>query len=100
MAPSLVEGSVVAVSPAAFYVPGDLVCFRGPTGGLVVHRVIGYHPGRGGIFLWTQADSAWEPDAPIALERVLGKVRRPVGLPARLAAAGRFLRVLARRLGP
>jgi hypothetical protein len=98
MSPDLMDGARVTISPSRFYSPGDIVCFSGASGRLVLHRVIGYRPDRSGIKLWTQADSAPTPDSPVDFERVLGKVSRPVPLGRRALALGRFLRVAARRL--
>jgi hypothetical protein len=98
MSPRLQDGALVPLTPAAFYWPGDVVAFLSGAGRLVAHRVVGYHPGRGGLYLWTQADSASRPDAPVAPRFVLGRVALQVSLPERWRAVGRLARHLLSRL--
>jgi len=88
MRPALVPGDFVSVRPARLLFPGDLVAFVGNDRRLTVHRVLGYRPGRPWTLL-TQADGAPEPDSPVPLDRVLGRVvagRRAVSLRHRLRA--------------
>ena len=97
MAPDLSDRAAVAVKASSFYLPGDVVAFADRSGHLVAHRAIGYHPSGRTLELWTQSDAADAPDAPVPLERVLGKVVGRVGLRRRVVAVGRFFRVWARR---
>jgi len=73
MAPSLADGARITVAPARFYWPGDVVAFLSASDRLVVHRVIGYRPTAARLLLWTQADESRAPDAPVPMERVLGR---------------------------
>ena len=98
MEPRLGDGALVAVAPAWVYWPGDVVAFVSDAGRLVAHRVIGYRPARRGFHLWTQADAASRPDAPIAPRVVLGRVVAPVSLVERGLATGRLARHLLSRL--
>jgi hypothetical protein len=98
MAPDLRDGAHVTIQAGRFYVPGDIVAFADHSGRLVAHRAIGYRPRGATLRLWTQSDAADVPDAPVPLDRVLGKVVGRVGPRRRLAATGRFLRLLMARL--
>ena len=102
MEPSLRQGQRVEIAPARFYWPGDAIAFRAPGGELRLHRLIGYLPGWRGLRLVAQADAARGPDPPVPLDRVLGRVRgrEPISVPLRqrLAAIGRFARLVANRL--
>jgi hypothetical protein len=97
MEPELSHGSLVGVGRPWLYLPGDVVAFVGGSGQVVVHRLIGYHTRGGRIRLWTQADAAAFPDAPVGLDRVIGRVSGRVGLRRRAWAARRFLRVATTR---
>jgi len=104
MHPVLEDGTVVEVRAARFYWPGDIVAFAGPAGGLTVHRVIGFGPAAwtrpwGAWAVWTQADGAAVPDAPVALDRLLGRVAGSPAAGARARAALRLLAHLLRRAG-
>lgn len=94
MEPALGRGTVVAVRPARIFWPGDLVAYVRRDSRLVVHRVLGYRPGRRWSLL-TQADIADEPDAAVPLDRVIGRVIAPdkgsVALRHRLRAAMAFV---------
>jgi hypothetical protein len=98
MSPRLEDDTLVALTPASVYWPGDVVAFVSEAGRLVAHRVIGYRPGRRGFRLWTQADGASHPDAPVAPRLVLGRVVMPVSLMERCRAAGRLAQHLLWRL--
>ncbi len=103
MTPDLTPDSIVEVRAARLYWPGDIVAFVAVEGGLTVHRVIGWGPAswtrpwrRWG--LWTQADDGASPDAPVTLDRVLGRVSARASLQLRAAASWRLVRHLARRI--
>jgi hypothetical protein len=100
MRPRLQDGAIVDLTPASVYWPGDVVAFVGEAGRLVAHRVIGYRPGRRGLRLWTQADTAPRPDTPVAPRLVLGRVVMPVSLGERCRSALRVIRHLLWRLQP
>lgn len=96
MRPLLDEGQAVEIRQARRYWPGDVVAFPSPAGRLVVHRVIGYRPRRGRLWLQTRADASGTLDPPVAPRRVLGRVLG-VAVPARdrLRALWRFGRLWA-----
>ena len=98
MNPHLQDGMLVDLTPASVYWPGDVVAFVNEARRLVAHRVIGYRPGFRGLRLWTQADSASRPDAPVAPRLVLGRVVMPIPFVARCRAAQRLARHLLWRL--
>jgi len=114
MAPVHGDGERVEVVPARFYWPGDIVAFAGPDGRLRLHRLLGYRAARaggsggiGGIHAVTRGDGCPDPDPPVPVSRLVGRVPGPVPLAVRLrsaaALAGVFLKALraaARRLGP
>jgi hypothetical protein len=89
MVPHLDDGATVAVAPARWYWPGDVVACLA-AGRIVAHRVIGYRPKAGQFLVMTQADSAATPDSPVPLDRVLGRLSAPVSLRDRVSAAGRW----------
>jgi len=97
MAPSLADGARITVAPARFYWPGDVVAFLSPSDRFVAHRVIGYRPTAARLLLWTQADGSATPDAPLPMERVLGRVTDRVTPRQRGAALLRFARLLVSR---
>lgn len=94
MEPRVADGARVHLSPGQVYWPGDVVAFVGGAGRLVAHRLIGYRPERGGLRLWTQADAASRPDAPIPRRLVLGRLETPVSIADRAGA----MRAMARHL--
>ena len=97
MAPHLPDGAIVEVRASRWYWPGDVIAYETARGQLLVHRVIGYRPGAGGLQLMTQADAGDVPDAPVPISSVIGKTSG-VAPVTRARAAGRFLRLAARRL--
>jgi signal peptidase I len=85
MAPLLADGDRVEVAPALLYWPGDVVAFRDDQGRLIVHRLLGYRSQGGRIAGLTRGDAATGLDAPIPLDRLLGRVVAVDGRPARQA---------------
>jgi hypothetical protein len=98
MEPRLKGGDVVQVRSARIYWPGDLLAFVDGSGRLLVHRLIGYRPGRRGLRFWTQADLSSTPDSAVPPRCVLGRVVGRVPMAARARAMGRLARHLAARL--
>ena len=96
MAPGLEGGATLAVAPARWYWPGDVVACLS-AGRIVAHRVIGYRPKGGRLWVFTQADRAAAPDSPVPLDQVLGRVSAPVSLRERVSAVGRWARHLGAR---
>lgn len=90
MEPWLSDGERVAVRPRRLYWPGDVVAFQDRRGRLVVHRLLGWRPARGGWRCLTQADAARQADSSVPSNRVLGRVRVPVPWSQRLRAVGRL----------
>lgn len=106
MTPLIADGDRVRVAPRRCYVPGDILVFRGRSGQLVSHRLLGWYLERGRLRLLTQADRAPLHDAPLSPRQVLGRLVggacRPeaVRIPIRhrLRAFARFLAHAWRRL--
>jgi hypothetical protein len=96
MAPGLEGGATLAVAPARWYWPGDVVACLS-AGRIVAHRVIGYRPKGGRLWVFTQADRAATPDSPVPLGRVLGRLSAPVSFGDRVSAVGRWMRHLGAR---
>jgi hypothetical protein len=103
MAPALADGEIVSVARRRVYWPGDVVAVAGPGGRLLVHRALGYWPGRDGLALLTQADAAARPDQAAPRDAVVGVVVRRgaarfgVRPRERVRAAARLARHLLRR---
>ncbi|HTQ80768.1 MAG TPA: S24/S26 family peptidase [Thermoanaerobaculia bacterium] len=104
MAPLLVDGDRVAIAGARIYLPGEVIAFRGDDGRLVVHRLLGFRLYRGRLACITRGDAASQPDAPVPLPAILGRVvAHPgrgalVSWRARCGAAAGYLRLAAGRL--
>lgn len=96
MAPWIADGDRVEVAPARLYWPGDVIVFRAPDGRWLVHRLLGWRWWRGGLAGVTRGDGCPCHDAPVPLDRVLGRVvgvPQSVGPVGRLRAAAGFLRL-------
>jgi hypothetical protein len=83
MAEALPVGSRIRVCWRRICLPGDLVTFGRGAGGVVTHRFVGYLPGWRGWRMLTRADGSAEPDWPVMLDRVVGRVSHVDGLPYR-----------------
>jgi hypothetical protein len=97
MEPLLADGGRVAVTPARFYWPGDVIVFRSADGRLLAHRLLGYRPIHGKLACVTQGDGCVVPDAPVPLSQVLGRAASS-GFSDRVRAFAAWLRWAARRL--
>jgi hypothetical protein len=73
MADSLPDGSDVTIVRRVLYWPGDIVILGRGDGQLLSHRILGYVVGRRGWRAVTMADTESKPDAPVPLNRILGK---------------------------
>jgi hypothetical protein len=73
MLPRLREGDRVELRARRFYLPGDIVAFRGLDGRLLVHRVVGFRLRHGRVELVAKGDAAARSDAPIPLSSVIGR---------------------------
>jgi hypothetical protein len=105
MEPLLLDGDRVEVAPARVYWPGDLLAFQAADGRLLVHRLLGYRPYAGRLACVTRGDACPHPDAPVPLDRLLGRVRAVEGRSgllvspaARVRAVLAWLGLAARRL--
>lgn len=99
MEPWLSDGERVAVRRRRVYWPGDVVAFRDRRGRLVVHRLLGWRPARGGWRFHTQADAAPRADSSVPSTRLVGRVRVAVPWSQRLRAVGRLAALTAGLLG-
>ncbi len=100
MAPGIAEGDRVEVAPARLYWPGDVIVFQAADGRWLVHRLLGWRWWRGGPAAVTRGDGCPCHDAPVPAGRIFGRVVGRVSVASRLRAAGGFLRLLIRRIGP
>ena len=82
MSPLLEDGAVVEITDKRFYWPGGVLVFRGRDGRVLVHRLIGFYPCFGGIRYITKADRAFQPDASVGRQRILGVVKGGEAAPA------------------
>ena len=102
MAPRLCDGADVTVRAAAHYWPGDILACAPAGHPVAVHRLLGWRPQRWtrpwrDWRVWTQGDRTTMPDAPLAADRVLGKVEIAVGWRDRARAVRAFVHWLAVR---
>ncbi|MCW5204494.1 S24/S26 family peptidase, partial [Desulfobulbus sp. N2] len=75
MSPLLEDGAVVEITNKRFYWPGDVLVFRHQDGHALVHRLIGYAPCFSGIRYITKADRAFQLDASVGRQQILGVVK-------------------------
>lgn len=73
---SVPNGSKVQIERHHIYWPGDIVIYGRGDDRLVMHRFLGYVPGRRGWYCVTRADQAKNADAPVLVNRIVGKVKR------------------------
>jgi hypothetical protein len=100
MAPVHGDGEQVEVVPARFYWPGDVVAFAGPDGRLRLHRLLGFRPALDGpLRAVTRGDGCPDPDPPVPLSRLVGRVPGPVPLALRLRSAASLVPILLRAAG-
>ncbi|MFO0679904.1 MAG: S26 family signal peptidase [Polyangiaceae bacterium] len=71
MEPTLRSGEAVRVRRASFGWPGDIAVVRSGSS-VVVHRVLGYRPHRGGWAFVTRGDARACIDPPVASRDILG----------------------------
>jgi hypothetical protein len=101
MAPVHPDGALVEVVPARFYWPGDIVAFAGPDGRLRLHRLLGYRPvlARPALRAVTRGDGCPDPDPPVPLSRLAGRVPGRIPLAVRLRAVASLVPLLLRAAG-
>lgn len=89
MRPCIHDGDVVVVEPCMQPRCGDVV-LAAQSGRVLVHRVLGRAVIAGRAYVFTRGDAAPQPDAPVPVECVLGRVaqvERP-GRPPRFLPVG------------
>jgi len=84
------NGAKVQIERRGFYWPGDIVVYGRGDDRLVMHRFLGYVPGRRGWCGITWADEAKNAEATVAVGRILGKVMRIDQVPANPGTLPRF----------
>ena len=71
---SVPDRAKIQVERRTFCWPGDIVVYGRQDERLVMHRFLGYVPGRHGWRGVTRADEATCADAPFSTDRILGRV--------------------------
>jgi hypothetical protein len=95
MAPGLADGDRIEIARPRLYLPGDVVAFADPEDRLVVHRLLGFRPWRGGLAAVTRGDACPRPDPPVPRSRLLGRVIGRPDLTPPSARAGALAGLLA-----
>ena len=102
MEPDLLKGQVVGVALGRVFLPGDVVVFRDTQDGVLhAHRLVGYRRWQGKWAAMAAADNGSTLDAPVPLEKVVGRVSYAdltISVMDRLRAAGVFFRELGRTI--
>lgn len=106
MMPLIKNGALVEVCKQDLYWPGDILVKRCLNGQLIAHRLIGYYPRRGKLYLVTRADNAAKADASIESSQIIGRVSggqcadtaSSIPLLYRISAIGQFTYLLIQRL--
>ncbi len=93
----LESGRSVRVCKQRIYLPGDVVVVR-RRDHWNTHRFLGYAATIRGIVALTQADDAGERDPAAPARAVVGRVQCEVTALERVAACGKYARVLIRRV--
>lgn len=93
----LTDGETVSVHRRWAYLPGDVIVVRRGDH-WNAHRFLGYAPSAHGLLALTQADDAREPDPAANAARIVGRARCEVRVSDRVAALGRYMQALRRRL--
>ncbi len=103
MRPLLESGDRIRVRGRRLYWPGDVVAFRRADGRILVHRVLGYVPGRHGGSVFAKGDHLSREDEPVTRDAVIGRLVESGGRATDVSWARRsrsvleFLRILLRR---
>lgn len=99
MDPVVRDGELVSVRRRFGYLPGDVVVFRLPGGGLAAHRLIGLRPHQGRLAAVTKGDHCSTHDGPLPFDSIIGSVAdRTVTPMRRLHALGTLVRLTVRRI--
>lgn len=74
MRPTIRDGDIIVVRPAAQVRIGDVVFLQAANGRLLAHRVIDKVVDDGQAFIRTRGDACWQQDPLTPQEQVLGRV--------------------------
>ena len=94
MDPLIRDGDQLLVTPCSRYFPGDLLVFADGGSRLVVHRLLGWIPGRNGMRTMTKADNRSSIDVLIEPQHLLGRVQSIAGVEVSIPLHHRGLSML------
>ena len=93
MAPQLCDGQRISVRKQSWYFPGDIIAFADIHGNPMVHRFLGWIPGKRGLRSMSKADASRAMDVLFPRQNILGKVIAVDAVPYKVAMTKRVVAV-------
>jgi signal peptidase I len=97
MSPAIEDGDIITIEPVPDnrVSPGDIILYQSRYDTAVIHRVIRVERSQSERSVLTRGDAAAQTDAPVPLEKVLGRVKlvQRGGEPVKLSQPGHKLRL-------